>query len=434
MASVDAEWMIRPLGILMAALRFALVLFIGHRLFLRRSSLATFGLYSILLALLLSGTAGSVGSSAASLLIGSNAKHLGTYINLGSFGLYGPIHSTMLVPGTIAPVLLLAAIALALRHRVAGFGLAAGSAVLVHPGFAAPAACLFVGWWVARRHVGLQRVLITLGSFSLPASLGLGLAAAALRAPSSAQAEAERILLFERIPHHAWPPGWQPYAMVTGLIIIGLALAILQRQSKWFPFLALCALVGGLATVAAFLMGSPKAMLLMPHRQASALLPVFIAVIVAWSAKLISKRLDVSRLWLLVTFLGAIWCIDLVRVTPTLSRYAEHKPGELATARVSRNLGHGAILTPDDWSYFRMLSGHPTFVDWKSHPFKADEILEWRRRVELSRAYYRNPKSAEIRDRLRLLGVRYVVLPLRQADGLQEVAGSRVGDRAVFRF
>jgi hypothetical protein len=39
-------------------------------------------------------------------------------------------------------------------------------------------------------------------------------------------------------------------------------------------------------------------------------------------------------------------------------------------------------LVPLDFEQFRIKSGRPIFVDWKSHPFKDTEVIEWMRRIE----------------------------------------------------
>jgi hypothetical protein len=42
-------------------------------------------------------------------------------------------------------------------------------------------------------------------------------------------------------------------------------------------------------------------------------------------------------------------------------------------------------LVPLDFEQFRIKSGRPTFVDWKSHPFKDVEVIEWKRRIEVAK-------------------------------------------------
>src|SRR5690606_14485235 len=49
-------------------------------------------------------------------------------------------------------------------------------------------------------------------------------------------------------------------------------------------------------------------------------------------------------------------------------------------------------LTPDsfDFQRFRIVTGAPVVVDWKSHPYRDTEVLEWWSRIEAVRAFYGN--------------------------------------------
>jgi hypothetical protein len=59
------------------------------------------------------------------------------------------------------------------------------------------------------------------------------------------------------------------------------------------------------------------------------------------------------------------------------------RAGVIEFAR-TQSVGHW--LVPLDFEDFRITSGQPIFVDWKSHPYKDVEVLAWWRRVELVKA------------------------------------------------
>ena len=46
------------------------------------------------------------------------------------------------------------------------------------------------------------------------------------------------------------------------------------------------------------------------------------------------------------------------------------------------------ILIPVNLDYVRMYSGLPIFVDWKHPPFKFNEIIEWKRRMNLTTSFF----------------------------------------------
>ena len=46
------------------------------------------------------------------------------------------------------------------------------------------------------------------------------------------------------------------------------------------------------------------------------------------------------------------------------------------------------ILIPVKISYIRMNTGLPIFIDWKHHAFKYDEIIIWKKRMNLAQKFY----------------------------------------------
>ena len=48
------------------------------------------------------------------------------------------------------------------------------------------------------------------------------------------------------------------------------------------------------------------------------------------------------------------------------------------------------ILTPTDLDYIRMNSGLPVFINWKHHAFRYDQLIEWRKRVDLADNFYQS--------------------------------------------
>ena len=46
------------------------------------------------------------------------------------------------------------------------------------------------------------------------------------------------------------------------------------------------------------------------------------------------------------------------------------------------------ILIPVNIPYIRMNTGLPIFIDWKHHAFKYDEIIMWKKRMNLAQKFY----------------------------------------------
>jgi len=58
------------------------------------------------------------------------------------------------------------------------------------------------------------------------------------------------------------------------------------------------------------------------------------------------------------------------------------------------------ILIPTNLNYVRMYSGLPIFVDWKHHAFKYDQIINWKKRLDLADNFY---VSGTVEDQIEIL-------------------------------
>jgi hypothetical protein len=76
----------------------------------------------------------------------------------------------------------------------------------------------------------------------------------------------------------------------------------------------------------------------------------------------------------------------------------------------------GSNLIPVDLQRFRLATGVPIYVDFKSVPYADAEVLEWYRRVRQVEAWYATPDwdAAGLRDELRRAGITLVVAPVDQ--------------------
>jgi hypothetical protein len=67
---------------------------------------------------------------------------------------------------------------------------------------------------------------------------------------------------------------------------------------------------------------------------------------------------------------------------------------------------------------FRLAAGVPVFVDWKSHPRKDIEVVEWRERIRLARRLYGGPgiECGMVPALAAIYGVTHVVVPAGKAE------------------
>jgi hypothetical protein len=71
-------------------------------------------------------------------------------------------------------------------------------------------------------------------------------------------------------------------------------------------------------------------------------------------------------------------------------------------------------LIPVDLQRFRLSTGAPIFVDFKSIPYKDTDVIEWRARLERARRWYdeiAKGQPTDAVDAVRGCGITHVVVP-----------------------
>jgi hypothetical protein len=67
-------------------------------------------------------------------------------------------------------------------------------------------------------------------------------------------------------------------------------------------------------------------------------------------------------------------------------------------------------LNPVKLQDFRLASGAPAFVDFKSIPYKDEDVLEWYRRVQLADRFYKGPTCEQLAAFAAQEGITHLVL------------------------
>ncbi|MFN4260827.1 MAG: DUF6798 domain-containing protein [Gemmataceae bacterium] len=257
---------------------------------------------------------------------------------------------------------------------------------------------------------------------------------------------AQDILVRIRIPHHAIVARWLD--LIAGLQILWIVLAIfLARGTRLAPLLAIPLVLGGLLTLIQLATGSATLALLFPWRFSAVLVPVATAVVATRLVLLGGRWLDSWQASVAcVAVMGSLalagsamvyWRLGYPtndRELPLLDYVHAHKqPGDvyLIPVRIP-DLARGPRgslssdfrppqddqlqkrLIPPDLQRFRLYTGAPLYVDFKSIPYQDVEVLEWENRLRWAERMYQGMHSqrwdmveAELRDR----GISHVVIP-----------------------
>jgi hypothetical protein len=202
------------------------------------------------------------------------------------------------------------------------------------------------------------------------------------------------ILATKRLPHHTDPARFADYRVALRVALSCLALWLARPR---FRRILLCFIAPGVALTLLAVLAPHAASLRLgfPWRFSTVLVPVATALLVARALDA-GERAHVSFRWL-PAFAFVVLATEAV--VDGARRLARPPQPELALfaanefrAASARDAG-ASVLIPTEWSDVRLNAGVPVFVDYKSHPYKDDEVLAWWRRVALANAFYRGPEA-----------------------------------------
>lgn len=325
---------------------------------------------------------------------------------------------TVLQPSVFG-VFLLLSVALFLERRPWAAALALAVAATFHPTYLLTAGLLMLAYlWVTWKERRALRPVLTIGLPALVLVLPIALYVFTALGPTSAQisAQAQEILVEERIPHHAVVARWLDSPTVVKLALISGAL-VLARRTRLFPILLIPLLLGVALTVVQVLIDSNTLALLFPWRISALLVPIAAAVLADWAAgRLIpwaERRARAIRI-LCVTTISLLTLAGVARfVLDVREMRADPAAPLMAYIRETRAPGQ-VYLIPPDLQQFRLQAGAPAFVDLKSIPYLDVEVVEWFTRMRIEGWIYRDrPEEVDctLFDRLREeYGVTHAVL------------------------
>lgn len=346
-------------------------------------------------------------------------------------------------------VLLVMSLAAFARGRLYWAAVLAAATTVAHATYLMPAALLVVGYAFALERDGRRR-----------AAIGIGLAAMAIAGPVALYAitefrtgtpkitpVAEDILANIRIPHHTQISRW--FDLIAGLQIawIVLGLALIRRTRLFIP-LATAFILSAILTVAQVFAKDDAFALTFPWRISVLLVPVATAAVAARLAELDRGSHSIKILAFFLLALQAVGGALIMNLglgyhqneaeEPLLKWVREHsEPGDkyliptsippLATgSRGSRSTSFtppprpkpGSNLIPVDLQRFRLLTGTPIYVDFKSVPYATEEVIEWRGRMNQAETWYRDQKwdDAETREAIKKVGITHVVITRSSRD------------------
>ncbi len=214
--------------------------------------------------------------------------------------------------------------------------------------------------------------------------------------PTSAEvfARTRDLLVHYRIPHHATPAEWFDASAVAQLLIVGLALFLI-RKTRLFLLLAIPAATALALTLLQIFTGSDALALIFPWRMSVFIVPLSACILVGHGWTWVGEKYEpqmtrYQRALNFITIFGILSVVSIGAVRFSIeSANKSSAPERLMMAFVAQNAAPGQVyLTPIKMQDFRLVTGAPVLVDFKSIPYQDVEVEEWYTRVQLADQFY----------------------------------------------
>jgi hypothetical protein len=318
-------------------------------------------------------------------------------------------------------VLLITSIYLFLRGKKAFAALCLILAPTFHPTYLLSAAVLtLVYMWLFFRECRHFRASLAMGT-----AVFLGVIPILIHTYTTfkgtdpvSMARARELLVSFRIPHHAIPTEWFDSSVIIKIGFVLLALYI-SRKKPIFHILLWPFTLTILASLVQIIIQSNALALLFPWRLSAWLVPISVTIIASTVLEKLWPWLEqrVSSKYLLIG--STALAIGLAGGGLTKSIWEAQEKREAGDrpmmAFIKNSMTSDSLyLIPLDMQDFRLETGAPAYIEFKSIPYKDIEVLEWYRRVGVAGSLYRAPykrKGCEILSKLYNEGVTNVVLP-----------------------
>jgi hypothetical protein len=271
-------------------------------------------------------------------------------------------------------------------------------------------------------------------------------------------AEAQEILANFRIPHHARVDYWLDSVAALQIAWIVLALVLVWR-TRLFAVLAIPFVLSALLTLVQVATESHTLALLFPWRVSAVLVPVATTILLTRLVSVSSFRLEGpvvrgvsavivaglvgSGVWIMASRQAFHTSDEELRVLDFVRRNKEtgdiyflpvQVPDRSKKTRGSLSSDFEPLgekrqdtrVIPYDFQRFRLLSGAPLFIDFKSVPYRDDEVLKWYARIRVAQAVQQKLDAGRLSEALAELrdhGITHLVLQANrelQAPGLKE--------------
>ena len=195
-------------------------------------------------------------------------------------------------------------------------------------------------------------------------------------------------ILMKRIPHHADILYWFSYKDIISLFTFLIALILIKNKKKLFiplGIFGLCSII--LSSIQYFLQINSLA-LTFPWRSSVILMPMSSMVIISHLIdKIKDTFLNKKKTIYSIFFIISIFFGVKSHILENLN--SNFKEKIFLSNKIKEYYNNiDSILVPTDTMSIRLNTGLPIFINYKHHPFRHDEIIDWNIRLNLANDFY----------------------------------------------
>ncbi len=204
---------------------------------------------------------------------------------------------------------------------------------------------------------------------------------------------AKNILINKRIPHHANPKFWFKLPVIFQMIWIIIGIFLTRKNHKLFSILSVMFLFSFLLTILQIITKNETLAMIMPWRISVILMPISSAIIIGEFSNYILHKIKINNkfknLFLFLCFISLLilFISGLVFMKFRIQNKNNHNKSLIKKVEKDCNCEDVYLINPD-WMWFRLSTKCPIYIDWKSHPYRDIEVIEWYKRVQLAKSFY----------------------------------------------
>ncbi len=342
--------------------------------------------------LLITGLFSLLFSFASAKLLGTNLSHLFQNGLAGQYAL-----GTVLQPST-SGVFLFSSVYLFLKDKRILSILALAFAVNIHATYLLSAAFLTLAYIMILWTKQNKKDALILGGLSLLVALPNLLYSYSTFAsqPAESVLAAQKILVDIRIPHHTKVSSWFGIASAFQISLMLAAMFFIRKNKEMFIILTVPFSLAAALTLFQVFTESYFLALIFPWRVSVLLVPLSVLVLSGKFIEEASQRQTfafMSPKALRISFFVALFAFVITGVSSFALQHkndAKRKSQTIEQVVMASKTPSSIYLVPPRLERFRLGTEAAIFVDKKTHPYKADEVKEWYRRLVLAEGFYKN--------------------------------------------